>query len=138
MELRTTGLTTPDGFAPPVYLLDQWIPLARAGKPLLNLIPEAPLPQTMQVNVPKIASGSAVAVHVAQNTTATEVDLTDECATGNVVTLAGNQTVSLQLLTQSPVAFDSVVFGDLFAAHAQVSDYQAIYGTYRRVPPGPR
>jgi HK97 family phage major capsid protein len=136
-ELATTesrtGLDTTlgdgGGFVPPAYLLELWTPFARAGKPLLNLIPKAVLPQTMTVNVPKIIAGSQVAVQATQNTTVTEVDLEDDYVTGNVVTLAGNQTVSLQLLNQCPISFDSVVFQDLMAAHAQVSDYQTIYGS---------
>jgi HK97 family phage major capsid protein len=83
----------------------------------------------MQVNVPKIATGSQVAIQAAQGNTVIEQDLTDEYAVGNVVTLAGGQTASLQLIQQSPIAMDSVILSDLFAAHAQVSDYQTLYGT---------
>ena len=132
LEQRTplnTTLGTGGGFVPPHYLLDLYAPLARAGKPLLNLIPEAELPPTMSVSIPRLIAGSSVTSQVSQNTSVTEVDIQDGYVTGNVVTLAGNQTVSLQLLEQSPIAFDAVVFQDLFAAHAQVSDAQAITGT---------
>ena len=55
--------------------------------------------------------------------------MTDTFVTAPVVTIAGEQDVSLQLIDQSPIAFDEVVFEDLTAAHAAVLDQGVIFGT---------
>jgi len=129
-----TGLDTTSGtggsFTPPAYLLAEWIKFARPGRPFADIVDNQELVHgTMQVNVPKIASGTAVAFQVSQNTAVTETDLTDEYVTANVVTIAGNQTVSRQLLDQSGIAIDTVVFGDLTAAHAQFLDASMYVGS---------
>ena len=80
------------------------------------------------MNVPKLNTGTAVAPQYPQNTEVTETDLTDSWQSSNVVTIAGNQTVSQQLLDQSPVAFDAVVFRDLVAAFAQETDAAVLNG----------
>jgi HK97 family phage major capsid protein len=132
VEMRTDlNTTVGDGgsFVPPAYLLDQYIRFARPGRPVANIVSQEPLPHTMQVNIPKIQTGTAVAPQVTQNTQVQETDLTDEYVTANVVTIAGQQTASRQLLDQSPVAVDSIIFGDLFAAFAQETDYQVLNTT---------
>jgi len=76
----------------------------------------------MSVNIPKITAGTAVAWQATQNTGVNETDLTDAYVTAPVSTIAGQQTLSRQLLDQSPVAFDQIVFRDLIAAHAAYLD----------------
>jgi HK97 family phage major capsid protein len=125
-EYRTTlNTTTGTGgsFTPPAYLLAEWIKFARPGRPFADIVAnEALMHGTMQVNVPKIQTGTAVGWQTSQNTAVGETDLTDEYVTANVVTIAGNQTLSRQLLDQSGIPMDTVVFGDLTAAHAQFLD----------------
>lgn len=138
-EYRTsTGLVTsgPTGatglggsFTPPAYLLDEWIKFARPGRPFADIVANEALPHgTMQVNVPKISGGTAVGYQTSQNSALLETDLTDQYVTANVVTVGGNQTVSRQLLDQSGIPIDTVVFGDLTAAHAQYLDAQLYTG----------
>lgn len=122
-----TSLNTTSGtggtFTPPAYLLADWIKLARPGRPFADIVAnEALVHGTMQVNVPKISTGTAVGWQNGQNTSLTETDLTDSYVTANVCTVGGNQTVSRQLLDQSGIPIDSVVFGDLTAAHSQFLD----------------
>ncbi len=47
----------------------------------------------------------------------------------NVKTIWGQQGVSIQLLEQSPIAFDQIVFRDLAKAYAAALDVQVIAGT---------
>lgn len=129
-----TGLNTTSGtggsFTPPAYLLADWIKFARPGRPFADIVANEALPHgTMQVNVPKILTGTAVGYQTTQNTAVGETDYTDGYVTGNVVTVAGNQTVSRQLLDQSGIPIDTVVFGDLTAAHAQYLDAQLYTGS---------
>lgn len=119
------------GFAvPPAWLMDQYIELARPGRPFADLIQSRPLPGgTDSINIPKVLTGTAVGVQVADNTTIVDVDLTDTYISAPVRTIAGAQSVALQLIDQSPISFDDVVFSDLVSAHAAVTDVQLLAGT---------
>lgn len=132
-EFRT-GLNTTTGsggtFTPPAYLLADWIKFARPGRPFADIVVNKALEHgTMQINIPKIQTGTQVGYQSSQNTALLETDATDGFVTGNVVTIGGNQTVSRQLLDQAGVAIDDVVFGDLTAAHAQYLDSQMFTGS---------
>lgn len=59
----------------------------------------------------------------------TDVDLTDTFINAPVRTISGQQGVAIQLIDQSPIAFDEVVFRDLVADYAAQVDRQVIYGT---------
>ena len=63
-----------------------------------------------------------------QNTAVLETDLTDAYQTSPVITVAGQQIVSLQLLEQSPIPFDEVVLSDLIADLATRIDVEVLNG----------
>jgi HK97 family phage major capsid protein len=131
-ESRTalnTTLDTGGSVVPPAYLLDQLITFARPSRPVANIVQQQALPQTMSVNVPKIMSGTAVASQASQNTAVTETDLTDSYVTSPVVSIAGGQTASRQLIEQSPLAVDEIIFRDLTAAFAAETDRQVLNTT---------
>ncbi|WP_081287258.1 phage major capsid protein [Mycobacterium asiaticum] len=119
------------GYAvPPAWLMDQYVELARPGRAFANLVQRLPLPGgTDSINIPKILTGTSVALQTADNTQVEQVDLTDTFINAPVRTIAGQQGVSIQLIDQSPIAFDDVVFRDLVAAHAAVTDTQVLSGT---------
>jgi HK97 family phage major capsid protein len=132
MEYRDLSRTDgAGGYAvPPAWLMDQYIELARPGRAFANLCQRLPLPAgTDSINVPKVLTGTAVGIQIADNTAVTDVDLTDTFINAPVRTISGQQGVSIQLLDQSPIAFDDVVFRDLVAAHAGVTDVQVMAGT---------
>ena len=131
VERRDLGSTVDAGgsFVPPAYLLDQYITYARPGRPVANIVSQEPLPPTMQVNIPKILTGTAVAPQASENTPVQETDLTDGYVTADVVTIAGQQTASRQLLDQSPVAVDQIIFRDLTMAFAAETDDQVLNTT---------
>jgi HK97 family phage major capsid protein len=119
------------GYAvPPAWLMDQYIELARPGRAFANLVQRQPLPGgTDSINIPKLLTGTAVGVQTADNTPIVDVDLTDTFINAQVRTIAGAQGVSIQLIDQSPIAFDDLVFRDLVAAHAASTDNQVLSGT---------
>jgi HK97 family phage major capsid protein len=119
------------GYAvPPAWLMNQYIELARPGRAFANLVQRQPLPgSTDSVNIPKILTGTAVGVQSADNAVVTDVDLTDTFINAPVRTISGQQGVAIQLIDQSPIAFDDVVFRDLVAAHAAATDQQVLSGT---------
>ncbi|MGV9242619.1 phage major capsid protein [Streptomyces sp. NPDC003710] len=117
-------------FVPPLWLVDQYIDLPRFGRTLANTVQNLPLPAgTDSVNVPKVATGTATGVQTADAATVTSTDMTDTFVTAPVRTIAGQQDIALQLLDQSPVAFDEIVFADLIADYNQRLDTQCWNGS---------
>jgi HK97 family phage major capsid protein len=119
------------GFAvPPAWLMNQYIELARPGRAFANLVQRQPLPGgTDSINIPKVLSGTSTAIQTADNTPVTDVDLTDTYINAPVRTISGQQGVAIQLLDQSPIAFDDLVFRDLIADYASQLDKQCLYGS---------
>lgn len=117
-------------FVPPLWLVDQYIDLARFGRQTANLCRQLELPSgTDSINLPKVSTGTATGVQTADGGAVTSTDMTDTSVNAPVRTIAGQQDVALQLLDQSPVAYDQVVFDDLIADYNMRLDIQAISGS---------
>jgi len=132
MELRDLSRVDGSGgyAVPPAWLMDQYIELARPGRAFANVCQRQPLPGgTDSINIPKILTGTAVGVQTADNTAVVDVDLTDTFINAPVRTISGEQALAIQLIDQSPIAFDDLVFRDLVAAHAAETDQQVIGGS---------
>lgn len=138
MEVRTDSeyraLDRTDGaggyFVPPAWLLDQFVSLARPGRAIANTVNSQPLPSgTDSINIPKVLTGTSTGVQTADNAEIADEDLTDTTVNAPVRTVAGHQDVAIQLLDQSPVNFDQVVFADLIADYATKVDLQVIGGS---------
>lgn len=119
------------GYAvPPLWMMDDYVELARPGRALANLVTNQPLPPgTDSINIPKLLTGAATGVQTADNTNVVEQDITDTSVNAPVRTIAGQQDVAVQLLDQSPIQFDQVIFRDLIADYAAQVDGQVIAGT---------
>ena len=131
-EFRALTTTDTEGgfFVPPLWLMQQWVDLARAGRATANLVSNQELPSgTDSINIPKVASGTATAIQDGQNTDIQSTDMTDTVVNAPVRTIAGEQDIAIQLLEQSPVNFDEVIFQDLLADYATRVDLQVIAGT---------
>lgn len=131
-EFRDLDRTDGNGgyFVPPLWLMSSFIELARAGRAYANLVTSQPLPSgTDSINIPRVASGTATGVQTADNSAVTEQDLEDDFINAPVRTIAGQQDVAIQLLDQSPVSFDEVIFRDLTADFATKVDLQVIAGS---------
>ncbi|WP_433252884.1 phage major capsid protein [Streptosporangium sp. CA-135522] len=117
-------------FVPPVWLIDEYIDYARFGSPIANAVRNLPLPAgTDSINIPKIATPAAVGMQTADAAAVTSQDLTDTSVTAPVRTIAGQQDIAIQLLDQSPVSFDDIVFADLLADYAMKKEIQVINGS---------
>ncbi len=131
---RRVNPNTTDGtggeFVPPLWLVDAYVPLARAGRVIANRAQRRQLPPgTDVINLPKIKTGSTVAVQAAQADAVSSTDITTATVTAAVNTIAGQQDISLQLLEQSPISMDAVIFEDLSADYDMLLDRQCISGT---------
>lgn len=117
-------------FVPPLWLIDEYIDLPRFGRTFANSVRPLTLPPgTDSVNVPKIATGTATGVQTADAAAVTSQDLTDTFVSAPVRTIAGQQDIAIQLLDQSPAAFDEIVFADLIADYNMRLDTQCLNGS---------
>lgn len=117
------ALTTVDGaggdFVPPVWLVDQFVELARAGRVVADQLRSLPLPTgTDTIALPRLATGTATAEQTTQNTAVQNTDATTGNVQAAVATIAGQQVVSVQLIEQSPVNMDELLLADLAADYA--------------------
>ncbi|QDO20056.1 phage major capsid protein [Streptomyces sp. S1A1-8] len=128
------ALSTTNGnageFVPPLWMETEWIRLARAKRVTADLAVNDRLPAgTDVINLPKVATGTATGLQGTQNTAVTNVDMTTTSIAAPVLTLAGAQTISLQLAEQSPLNVDTVILGDLAADLATKVNAQVINGS---------
>jgi HK97 family phage major capsid protein len=117
-------------FVPPIWLIDQFVPLFRAGRTTADLVRHIDLPAgTDSINIPKVLTGTSAAIQTADNAAVSSTDLTDTSVSGAVKTVAGQQDVALQLLEQSPISFDEVIYADLLRAYNVALDVQVLSGS---------
>ena len=129
--LGNTGAVGGSGgeFAPPLWLVSEYVKLARPARVAADLFDKQELPAGVaSVNVPRVATGTTVAIQTTQNTALSQTDLTTNSLTAGVTTIGGKQVVSLQLLEQSAIPFDRVIMEDLALAYAGALDVQALTG----------
>jgi len=130
--LGNTGATGGSGgeFAPPAWIIDQYVKLARPGRVTADLFHREDLPAGVSsVNIPKIATGTTVAQQTTQNTAVAQTDVTSTSLSSGIITLAGKQVVSQQLLDQGGIRVDEVILEDLAADLARQLGVQALTGT---------
>lgn len=114
----TTAATDGGEFAPPLWLVSEYVALARASRVAIDLFDVQNLPGGISsINLPKVSSGTTVAVQT-ENGAISNTDMVTTSVATDITTVAGSQTVSAQLLEQSAIPFDRVVLEDLAAAHA--------------------
>lgn len=127
-DREVRALSTTDGaggeFVPPLWQINEFIELARAGRIVADQVRSMPLPSgTDSINLPRLATGTAVAEQATQNTAVQNTDATTNSIEAKVATIAGQQVVSLQLLEQSPVTtLDDILLADLAADYATKLD----------------
>jgi HK97 family phage major capsid protein len=133
-ETRAGDLTTVAGaggeFAPPLWQVENFAALARAGRVTADLVNHEVLPSGVSsVNLPKVSSGVTVAVQQTQNSALSDTAMTTTSVSTGITTVGGKQIVSMQLLQQSGIPFDRVILQDLAKAYAVQVDTQVLYGT---------
>lgn len=133
-ETRVGDMTTVAGaggeFAPPSWLIADFIALARAGRVTADLCQSQVLPSGIaSVNLPKVATGVTAAVQATQNSALSDTAMTTTSVSSGITTVGGKQIVSMQLLQQSGIPFDRVILQDLAKAYAVQVDNQVLYGS---------
>jgi HK97 family phage major capsid protein len=126
----TTGNGAGGELVPPLWLTQDFVRYARPARITANLVPNLPLPAgTNSINIPKIQTGTQTALQTTQNSQVQVTDLSTTEISSSVFTIAGGQTISLQLLEQSPVNMDGLVLQDLAAAYAVNLNSLVLSGT---------
>lgn len=134
-EKRALGNTNAAGgsggeFAPPGWLIDEWVNLIRPGRITADLFRHESVPAGVSsVNLPKILTGTTTAIQSTQNSALSQTDLTTGYVQTGFATIGGKQVVSQQLLDQTAVNFDSIIMRDLAADYAQRVGTQVYLGT---------
>ncbi len=117
-------------FVPPLWLVSLYAPYARPGRVLANRVPSHPLPPGIDViNLPQITTGALTAVQSANAVPVASRDIVTATVSANVNTIAGQEDISMQLLEQSPISMDGVIFDDLSRDYDQRLDVQVISGS---------
>lgn len=131
MAERAIGTTATAGgeLSPPSWMVDEYEKLARSARVVADLLNKQPLPAGVSsIPVPKITSGTSVAEQSTQGSALSETDMVTSSVDAKVGTVGGLQTVNLQLLDQSPINIDNLVFDELAAAHGEALDALVING----------
>lgn len=135
LQTRALGNTNTTGgsggeFAPPLWLVEDYVKLARAGRVTADLMNHSDVPMGVSsVNLPKVLSGTVVSFQTTQNTALAQTDLTTGAVGTGFTTLGGKQVVSQQLLDQSEIDFDRVVTTDLAADYSRSIGAGVLLGT---------
>jgi Phage capsid family len=140
LEVRVTPYRDPGaggypsgavGFGvPPLYLVDQWLKALRPGRATADRCRQYSLPAgTDAINIPGFNVPTQAGVQAIDLAGLPSRDWTERVVTGPVRTLAGNSDFSMQLLEQSSVQFDEIIYQDLMADINKQLDLQVLTGT---------
>lgn len=117
-------------FVPPLWLVAMYVPFVRPGRVCANRVRTLPLPPGIDIiNLPKIKTGAITAIQTAQQAAVASQDIATSTVSAAVNTIAGQEDLSMQLLEQSPLAMDQVIFDDLGRDYDQRLDIQIIAGS---------
>ena len=117
-------------FVPPLWLIDQYVPYLRAGRVFADMWRSFPLPAgTDSINIPRVTLGTASGPQTSDGGPVPSRDMTDNFVNALVRTVAGQQDAAIQLLDQSPIAFDQIIFPDLMADLAMQLSGQLMIGS---------
>lgn len=115
---------------PPLWLVDQYIEYLRAGRTFADLWHNFPLPSgTDSINIPRLTLGTATGQQPGDGAPLPGRDITDNFVQGRVMTIAGQQDAAMQLLDQSPLNYDEIIFGDLAADYNMQFSAQLMLGS---------
>ena len=129
LEKRDSGSSNFAGLVIPQYLVDQFAPLRRAGRPVLDISTNAQLPaQGMTVNIGRLTTGITSYVQASENTAPTESSPDDTLLTVNVNTVASMFDISKQAILRG-TGVETQLLGDAVRSYQAKLDGLAINGS---------
>jgi hypothetical protein len=119
---RAVGTGAFTGLVVPQYLTDMYAPAVAALRPFADICNHHDLPsQGMTVNISRITTPSSVAIQSTENTAVSATDMDDTLLTENILTAAGQQTISRQA-SERGTGIEEIVMDDLFRRYATALD----------------
>ena len=119
---RAVGTGAFAGLTVPQYLTDFYAPKAAAMRPFADAINGHPLPADgMTVNISRITTSTSTDTQSAENAAVSETDMDDTLMTLDVLTNAGQQTMSRQSIERG-AGTEAVVMDDLYRQYATTLD----------------
>ena len=115
---------------PPLWLVDEYIPYLRAGRTFADLWHNFPLPSgTDSINIPRFVTGTATGTQPGDGAPVPSRDAADNFVQARIMTVAGQEDAAMQLLDQSPLNYDEIVFQDLSADYNMQVSAQLMLGS---------
>jgi len=115
---------------PPLWLVDQYIEYLRAGRTFADLWHNFPLPTgTDSINIPRFVTGTATGTQPGDGAPVPGRDAADNFVQARVMTVAGQEDAAMQLLDQSPLNYDEIIFADLSADYNMQVSAQLMLGS---------
>lgn len=128
-ETRASNAGNFTGLVVPQYLVDEFAPLARAGKPLANSLQARPLPaEGMTLNIGRMTTGTITGIQASENATLSNQDADDTLLSAPVATVGGYADISRQAVERGANA-DQEITADLMEDYAVRLDTQLINGS---------
>jgi len=128
LEKRDSTSSNFAGLVVPQYLVDQFAPLRRAGRPTADLATSKALPAAgMTVNLGRLTTGVTSYVQASENTPATESTPDDTLLTVNVRTIGSMFDLSKQAVLRGTGVEDQVI-GDAIRSYHSKLDAQIVNG----------
>jgi HK97 family phage major capsid protein len=129
LEKRDSGTSNFAGLVVPQYLVDQFAPLRRAGRPTLDISTQNALPpQGMTVNIGRLTTGITSYVQASENSAPTESSPDDTLLTVNVNTVASMFDISKQAVLRG-TGIETQLLGDAIRSYHTKLDSLAINGS---------
>lgn len=129
LEKRDSGSSNFAGLVVPQYLVDQFAPLRRAGRPVLDISTQSALPaQGMTVNIGRLTTGITSYVQASENTAPTESSPDDTLLTVNVNTVASMFDISKQAVLRG-TGVETQLLGDAIRSYHTKLDGLAVNGS---------
>ncbi len=118
---RAVGSSAFTGLVVPQYLVDQFAPLARAGRPFADAARHHDLPeQGMTVYLSKLTTGTSADEQATEGATVDETDADDTQLSISVKTVAGSQSVSRQAVERGAGVDDTLAEDLVRAFHTKL------------------
>lgn len=128
VEKRAVTTSSFGGLIVPMYLVDEYAAIARAGRPLANAVRSLPLPETgVSAIIPRGTTGE-IAAPTAENSGWAAQDFV-ETDLNIVVNLITSQQDMSRASFMRGGGLDDLIFGDMLSAYSTALDVQLISGT---------
>lgn len=123
---RAAGTGAFAGLTVPQYLTDMYAPATSSMRPFADTCNHHDLPESgMTVNISRITTATSAAKQASENSAVSETNIDDTLLTENVLTFAGQQTLSRQAIERG-TGIEDVTFNDLFRRYGAGLDSSLI------------